>query len=356
MNTPRAKYFDQNVIQKITSADRTKDQGKATFELLPLKSSINTCYYTTHHPFSDVPANNEPLAAPHFPSSLAELGGFVDQIGRRTRQSQARAALAKFDAKSKKASSYMNMGQLMLQNAHQEVIRNLRAILQDEAHGNIGQNHHHQPITCDTAQADDVSMHGSHNGHNVGPEHVFDMPVPSETRENELHSGDHPIQDRNMQSEQSRAQEPALSTPAALQHTHDETFPHTDNVDYDKDMEDEPSLVCSQVHIGVTGDHVLPSVVAEVDTTAALPITTQADDLDMHDTHIGQNTGSEHDFDMPIQFEIMANELHSGDHTNQDINHGTPMQLQQHRAREPGLPSPVAQHNSHDDSSPHSDK
>jgi len=102
MNTPRAKYFDQNVIQKITSADRTKDQqGKATFVLLPvisitqflyiflnffpvsilfcnatvslhfcrvqLKSSNNTCYYTTHHPFSDVPANNEPLAASYFP-------------------------------------------------------------------------------------------------------------------------------------------------------------------------------------------------------------------------------------------------------------------------------------------------
>jgi len=185
MNTPRAKYFDQNVIQKITSADRTKDQqGKATFGLLlvssitqflyiflnffpvsmlfcndtvslefcrvQLKSSNNTCYYTTHHPFSDVPANNEPLAASYFPSILAELGGFVDQIDSRTRQSQARAALAKFDAKSKKASSYMNTGQLMLQNAHREVIRNLRAILQDKAHGNIGQDHHHQPNTSDT--------------------------------------------------------------------------------------------------------------------------------------------------------------------------------------------------------------
>ena len=39
------------------------------------------------------------------------------------------------------------------------------------------------------AQADDVSMHGSRNGHNMGSEHVFDKEVPSETRENELHSG-----------------------------------------------------------------------------------------------------------------------------------------------------------------------
>ncbi|RLM62304.1 hypothetical protein C2845_PM14G07150 [Panicum miliaceum] len=215
MNTPRAQYFDQNFVQKITSADRTKDQqGKATFGLLPLKSSINTCYYTTHHPFSDVPANNEPLAASHVPSILAELGGFVDQIGSRTRQSQARAAMAKFHAKSKKASSYMNMGQLMLQNAHQDVIQNLRAILQDEVRGNIGQDHHHQPIASDT--------------------------------------GGHPNQDRPMQLEQNGAQEPTLSSPTALHHIHDETFPRTDNVDYDKDMEDEPSLVCSQL---VTEEH-----------------------------------------------------------------------------------------------------
>ncbi|KAG2582963.1 hypothetical protein PVAP13_6KG145212 [Panicum virgatum] len=164
MNTPRAKYFDQN-----------------------LKSSNNTCYYTTHHPFSDVPANNEPLAASYFPSILAELGGFVDQINSRTRQSQARAALAKFGAKSKKASSYMNTVHLMLQNAHQE----------DKAHGNIGQDHHHQPNTSDTAQADDVSMHGSRNGHNMGSEHL----------------------------EQHMALESGIPIPVAQHNNHDDSFP-----------------------------------------------------------------------------------------------------------------------------------
>ncbi|KAG2564687.1 hypothetical protein PVAP13_7NG085300 [Panicum virgatum] len=358
MNTPRAKHFDQNVIQKITSADRTKDQqGKATFGLLPLKSSNNTCYYTTHHPFSNVPANNEPLAASYFPSIIAELGGFVDQIDSRTRQSQARAALAKFDAKSKKASSYMNTGQLMLQNAHQKAIRNLRAILQDKAHGNIGQDHHHQPNTSDTAQADDVSMHGSRNGHNMGSEHVFDKEVPSETRENDLHSSGHPNQDRPLQFAQNGAREPDLPNHATLHQTHDETFPQTDNVHCDKDMEGEPSLVSSQVHVhtGLTSDHVLPPDVADGNTTAALPITTQAGDVYMHDTHTGHNMGFELEFDMPIQLETRANELHSGDHTNQDINHATPMQLEQHMALESGIPIPIAQHNSHDDSFPRSD-
>ncbi|XP_039784724.1 uncharacterized protein LOC120651318 isoform X5 [Panicum virgatum] len=86
-------------------------------------------------------------------------------------------------------------------------------------------------------------------------------------------------------------------------------------------MEGEPSLVSSQVrvhvHTGLTSGHVLPPDVADGDTTAALPITS--------------------------------------DHTNQDINHATPMQLKQHMALESGIPIPVAQHNSHDDSFPRSD-
>ncbi|RLM74816.1 hypothetical protein C2845_PM15G09120 [Panicum miliaceum] len=126
------------------------------------------------------------------PSILAELGGFVDQIGSKTWQAQARAAMEKFDAKSKKASSYMNMGQHMLQNAHQEVICNLRAILQEQVNGNIGQDHHHhQPTAFDT--------------------------------------GDHPNQDKPMQVQQNRAQEPLLSTPVELHHIHDDSSPRTDD-------------------------------------------------------------------------------------------------------------------------------
>jgi len=99
------------------------------------------------------------------------------------------------------------------------------------------------------AQADDVSMHGSRNGHNMGSIHVFDKEVPSETRENELHSGGHPNQDRPLQFAQNGAREPDLPNHATLHHTHDETFPHTDNVHCDKDMEGEPSLVSSQVRV-----------------------------------------------------------------------------------------------------------
>ncbi|RCV32854.1 hypothetical protein SETIT_7G036300v2 [Setaria italica] len=113
-NTPRAKYFDQNVIKKLISADRTKDQqGKSTFGLLPLRNNINTCYYMPQHLSSNVPPSIEPLAT-HFPNMQAELHELVDQIGSRSRKMRAMLALENFDAEAKKALSYMNIGQQML--------------------------------------------------------------------------------------------------------------------------------------------------------------------------------------------------------------------------------------------------
>lgn len=52
----------------------------------------------------------------------AELHELVDQIGSRSRKMQAMVALANFDAKAKKALSYMNIGQQMLRDAHEAVI------------------------------------------------------------------------------------------------------------------------------------------------------------------------------------------------------------------------------------------
>ncbi|KAG2634393.1 hypothetical protein PVAP13_2NG168909, partial [Panicum virgatum] len=113
--TPRAKYFDQNVIKKIITTDRMKDrQGKATFGLLPLRNSINTCYHKTQHSSSEVPVNIDPLAATHFSSMQAEVHSLVAQIGTSSRKMQAMLVLANFEAKSKKASSYMNIGQQIL--------------------------------------------------------------------------------------------------------------------------------------------------------------------------------------------------------------------------------------------------
>lgn len=53
----------------------------------------------------------ERLAAPHFPSMEAELHALVAQIGSRSRKTEATLALENFDAKAKKASSYVNIGQ-----------------------------------------------------------------------------------------------------------------------------------------------------------------------------------------------------------------------------------------------------
>ncbi|CAL4995102.1 unnamed protein product [Urochloa decumbens] len=188
-DTPRAKYFDQNVIKNIISADRTKDQqGKTTFGLLPLRNSNNTCYHTTNHPYADVPP--EPLAVTHFPSLQVELHGLVAQISSSSRKSQALLALANFDAKAKKASGYMNMGQNILQDAHQKVIHTLRQILHDEVHGNNSEEHHEQSHGSDQAPTGDVDMYERHSVQNIASEHVSNVPIlQPETSEFDMISG-----------------------------------------------------------------------------------------------------------------------------------------------------------------------
>ncbi|CAM0150349.1 unnamed protein product [Urochloa decumbens] len=190
-DTPRAKYFDQNVIKNIISADRTKDQhGKTTFGLLPLRNSNNTCYHTTNHPSADVPP--EPLAGTHFPSLQAELHGLVAQISSSSRKSQALLALANFDSKAKKASGYMNMGQNILQDAHQKVIHTLRQILHDEVHGNNSEEHHEQSHGSDQAPTGDVDMYERHSVQNIAPEHVSNVPIHQpETLEFDMIFGGH---------------------------------------------------------------------------------------------------------------------------------------------------------------------
>jgi hypothetical protein len=79
----------------------------------------------------------------------AEVHRLVAQIGSSSRKTQAMLVLANFEAKSKKASSYMNIGQQIPRDAHQTAIRTLRTILQDEVNGNISQEHHDQTHGCD---------------------------------------------------------------------------------------------------------------------------------------------------------------------------------------------------------------
>ena len=79
----------------------------------------------------------------------AEVHSLVAQIGTSSRKMQAMLVLANFEAKSKKASSYMNIGLQILRDAHQAAIHTLRTILHDEVNGNINQQHHDQTHACD---------------------------------------------------------------------------------------------------------------------------------------------------------------------------------------------------------------
>nr|TKW10860.1 hypothetical protein SEVIR_6G195700v2 [Setaria viridis] len=149
-DTPRVKYFRQN-----------------------LRNNIDTCYHTSLNPSSNTPPSIEPLATTCFLSMEAELRGLVDEISGGPRKTQAMLALASFDTKAKKASSYISIGQQILSDAHQAAIRTLQEILNDEMHGNNSEDHDNQPHTCDAPQADDVDMYDGHNAQNVGSEHVF---------------------------------------------------------------------------------------------------------------------------------------------------------------------------------------
>ncbi|RCV20733.1 hypothetical protein SETIT_4G080800v2 [Setaria italica] len=216
MDTPRAKYFTQNVIKKIISADRTKDQqGKATFGLLPLRNIIDTCYHTTENPSSTTPPSIEPLPTTRIHSMQAELRGIVHQISAEPRKTQAMQALASFDAKAKEASRYVTIAQQMLSDAHQSATHILQAILNDEIHGNNSEDHDNQAHASDAAQANDVDMNG-HITHNVGSENVF-------------------------------------------------------GAAHDNIMEGDLSPVCTQVHTDVMIDHIVPHVPAKGDPVAPSP-------------------------------------------------------------------------------------
>ncbi|RCV18523.1 hypothetical protein SETIT_3G307500v2 [Setaria italica] len=149
MDTPRAKYFTQN-----------------------LRNIIDTCYHTTENPSSTTPPSIEPLPTTRIHSMQAELHGIVHQISAEPRKTQAMQALASFDAKAKEASRYVTIAQQMLSDAHQSATHILQAILNDEIHGNNSEDHDNQAHASDAVQANDVDMNG-HIAHNVGSENVF---------------------------------------------------------------------------------------------------------------------------------------------------------------------------------------
>jgi len=68
-----------------------------------------------------------------------------------------------------------------------------------------------------------------------------------------------------MQLEQHMALESGIPIPVAQHNSHDDSFPRSDNhnIEDDKEIEDEPSPICSQVPINVTIDQLVPPIAAE---------------------------------------------------------------------------------------------
>nr|TKW32268.1 hypothetical protein SEVIR_2G157600v2 [Setaria viridis] len=250
MDTPRPKYVTQNVIKKIISADRTKDQqGKATFGVLPLRNIIDTCYHTTENPSSTTPPSIEPLATTRIHSMQAELRGIVHQISAGPRKTQAMQALLSFDAKAKEASRYVTIAQQMLSDAHQSATHILQAILNDEIHGNNSEDHGNQAHASDAAQANDVDMNG-HIAQNVGSENVFGG------KKHDLNQG---IPDG---LQQNRTEEHDLPPSEAL---HDSIAYHNCH------LLNTYLILHIQVHTDEMIDHIVPHVRAKGDPVAPSP-------------------------------------------------------------------------------------
>ncbi|CAD6247341.1 unnamed protein product [Miscanthus lutarioriparius] len=143
---PRANYFNQDLIKKIIAADKTKDdQGKVTFGRLPLRDINDTVYYMPHHSIPEKPANIQPVTNIQFPTILSELGGVVNVTVAKLKRKLLVQALAQFDIKSKKATTFLNKGQLMLQASHDQLVAKVRSILENQSCENNSIDHQAQP-------------------------------------------------------------------------------------------------------------------------------------------------------------------------------------------------------------------
>ncbi|XP_002450520.2 uncharacterized protein LOC8076785 isoform X5 [Sorghum bicolor] len=174
---PRAKYFNQDLIKKIIAADKTKDdQGKVTFGRLPLRDISDTVYHMPHHSILEKPANIQPVSAIQFPSILSELVGVVNVTVAKPKRKPLVQAFTEFDIKSKKATTYLNRGQLMLQTSHDQLIAKVRSILENQSCENNSIDHQAKPTAPTAADANDLDMHDIHNGDNIQSEHVTEAP------------------------------------------------------------------------------------------------------------------------------------------------------------------------------------
>ncbi|CAD6239401.1 unnamed protein product [Miscanthus lutarioriparius] len=93
----------------------------------------DTVYYMPHHSIPEKPANIQPVTTIQFPSILSELGGVVNVTVAKPKRKLLVQALAEFDIKSKKATTFLNRGQLMLQASHDQLVAKVRSILENQS-------------------------------------------------------------------------------------------------------------------------------------------------------------------------------------------------------------------------------
>lgn len=110
-----------------------------------LRDINDTVYYMPHHSIPEKPANIQPVSAIQFPSILSELGGVVNVTVAKPKRKLLVQAFAEFDIKSKKATTYLNRGQLMLQTSHDQLVAKVRSILENQSCENNSIDHQAQP-------------------------------------------------------------------------------------------------------------------------------------------------------------------------------------------------------------------
>lgn len=112
---------------------------------MQLRNINETCYCMPDQHIPDMPANIQPVPAIQFPSILSQLGGIVNVTVPKPKRKLLLQALAEFDIKSKKATTYIQRGQLMLQSSHDQVVGKVRSILENQSCENNSIDHQAQP-------------------------------------------------------------------------------------------------------------------------------------------------------------------------------------------------------------------
>jgi len=110
-----------------------------------LRDINDTVYYMPHHSIPEKPANIQPVTTIQFPSILSELGGVVNVTVAKPKRKLLVQALAEFDIKLKKATTFLNRGQLMLQASHDQLVAKVRSILENQSCENNSIGHQAQP-------------------------------------------------------------------------------------------------------------------------------------------------------------------------------------------------------------------